>query len=56
MKDNSSSLFLAKEQLKSELLTKVGLWSILEVAEIISGSLPTYHPDVLITNISSGNG
>ncbi|KAK7349415.1 hypothetical protein VNO77_06766 [Canavalia gladiata] len=56
-KDNnlSSSLFLAKEQLKSELLTKVGLWSILEVAEIISGSLPTYHPAVLLTNISSGN-
>nr|KYP54633.1 DmX-like protein 2 [Cajanus cajan] len=57
LKDNnlSSSLFLAKEQLKSEFLTKVGLWSILEVAEIISGSLPTYHPDVLLTNISSGN-
>ncbi|XP_057454842.1 uncharacterized protein LOC130746287 isoform X2 [Lotus japonicus] len=51
----SSSLFLAKEQLKSEPLTMVGLWSILEVAEIISGSLPTYHPDVLHTNISSGN-
>ncbi|XP_027907848.1 uncharacterized protein LOC114167099 isoform X2 [Vigna unguiculata] len=55
MKDNSSSFFLAKEQLKFELLTKVGLWSILEVTEIISGSLPTYHPDVLLTNISSGN-
>ncbi|ESW07263.1 hypothetical protein PHAVU_010G115000 [Phaseolus vulgaris] len=55
IKDNSSSLFLAKEQLKFELLTKVGLWSILEVSEIISGSLPTYHPDVLLTNISSGN-
>ncbi|KAK7292823.1 hypothetical protein RJT34_15677 [Clitoria ternatea] len=57
MKDSnlSSSLFLAKEQLKSELLTKVGLWSILEVAETISGSLPTYHPDVLLSNISSGN-
>ncbi|XP_047147753.1 uncharacterized protein LOC124820153 isoform X1 [Vigna umbellata] len=55
MKDNSSSLFLAKEQLKFELLTKVGLWSILEVTEIISGSLPTYHPDVLLINISSGN-
>ncbi|XP_014492513.1 uncharacterized protein LOC106754956 isoform X1 [Vigna radiata var. radiata] len=54
MKDNSSSLFLAKEQLKFELLTKVGLWSILEVTEIISGPLPTYHPDVLLTNISSG--
>ena len=51
-----SSVFLAKEQLKSELLTKVGLWSILEVAELISGSLPTYHPDVLLINISSGNG
>lgn len=50
-----SSMFLAKEQLKSELLTKVGLWSILEVAELISGSLPTYHPDVLLINISSGN-
>ncbi|KAK7381980.1 hypothetical protein VNO80_00582 [Phaseolus coccineus] len=55
IKDNSSSLFLAKEQLKFELLTKVGLWSILEVSEMISGSLPTYHPDVLLTNISSGN-
>ncbi|KAJ1378686.1 WD40/YVTN repeat-like-containing domain superfamily [Sesbania bispinosa] len=56
IKDNnlSSSLFLAKEQLKSELFTKFGLWNILEVAEIISGSLPTYHPDVLLTNISSG--
>lgn len=57
MKDNNlhNSLFLAKEQLKHELLNKVGLWSILEVAELISGSLPTYHPDVLLTNISSGN-
>ncbi|KAI5422049.1 uncharacterized protein LOC127076092 isoform X1 [Lathyrus oleraceus] len=50
-----SSMFLAKEQLKYDLLNKVGLWSILEVAELISGSLPTYHPDVLLTNISSGN-
>ncbi|XP_027334436.1 uncharacterized protein LOC113849054 isoform X2 [Abrus precatorius] len=57
MKNNnlSNDLFLAKEQLKSELLTKVGIWSILEVAEIIGGSLPTYHPGVLLTNISSGN-
>ncbi|PNY04245.1 hypothetical protein L195_g000661 [Trifolium pratense] len=57
VKDNnlSSSLFLAKEQLKYELHSKVGLWSILEVAERISGSLPTYHPNVLLTNISSGN-
>lgn len=50
-----SSVILAKEQLKSELLTKVGLWSILEVADLIGGSLPTYHPDVLLINISSGN-
>ena len=57
-KDNnlSSSLILAKEQLKSELSTNVGLWSILEIAEMINGSLPTYHPDVLLANISSGNG
>jgi hypothetical protein len=57
VKDNNlyGSLFLAKEQLKYELRSKVGLWSILEVAELISGSLPTYHPNVLLTNISSGN-
>ncbi|OIW02299.1 hypothetical protein TanjilG_11193 [Lupinus angustifolius] len=57
MKDNNlfSSLFLPEEQLKSEPLSNNGLWSILEVAETISGSLPTYHPNVLLTNISSGN-
>lgn len=57
-KDNnlSSNLFLGKEQLKSEPVSNSGLWSILEVAETINGSLPTYHPNVLLTNISSGNG
>ncbi|KAI4355258.1 hypothetical protein L6164_004047 [Bauhinia variegata] len=57
LKDNilSSSLFLAKVQLKSQFGTAVGLWSILEIAEKLSGYLPTFHPYVLLTNISSGN-
>ncbi|KAL4360243.1 hypothetical protein S83_027107 [Arachis hypogaea] len=53
--DRSSSLCLAKKQLKSEICTNIGLWSILEVAETISRPLPTYHPNILLTNISSGN-
>ncbi|KAK7275388.1 hypothetical protein RIF29_16504 [Crotalaria pallida] len=51
----SNSFFLSKEQIQSEPLSKSGLRSILEVVETISGSLPTYHPNVLLTNISSGN-
>lgn len=50
-----SITFLAKEQLKYELLNKVGLRRFLEVAKLISRLLPTYHPDVLLTKISSGN-
>ncbi|MED6168939.1 hypothetical protein PIB30_016422 [Stylosanthes scabra] len=53
--NRSSSLYLARKQLKSEICTNIGLWSILEVAEAISRPLPTYHPDILLTNISSGN-
>lgn len=58
MKDSElfSSLFLAKAQLEAQLSTNIGLWSIFEVVEKLSGSLPIYHPDVLFTNISSGNG
>lgn len=57
VKDNElfSSLFLAKAQLEAQLSSNTGLWSLFEVAEKLCGSLPIYHPDVLLINISSGN-
>ncbi|KAJ7951329.1 Transducin family protein/WD-40 repeat protein [Quillaja saponaria] len=57
MKENylSSSLFLASAQLKSEFATKLGFFSILEVVERLTGSLPIYQPEALLMNISSGN-
>ncbi|KAK4268897.1 hypothetical protein QN277_022124 [Acacia crassicarpa] len=50
-----NSLLLAKSQLEAQLSTYAGLWSIFEIVEKLSGSLPIYHPDVLLINISSGN-
>ncbi|KAF7844056.1 DmX-like protein 2 isoform A [Senna tora] len=50
-----SSLYLANRQLESQLCTNTGLWSIFEVVEQLCGSLPIYHPDVLLINISSGH-
>ncbi|KAL2536324.1 transducin family protein/WD-40 repeat family protein [Forsythia ovata] len=31
------------------------LWSILEIAEKVGGSLPVFHPEALLVNICSGN-
>lgn len=50
----SSSLYAAKIQKKSGSVAKLGFWSIEEVAEKLCGSLPIYHPEVLLTNIYSG--
>ncbi|KZV57684.1 hypothetical protein F511_03144 [Dorcoceras hygrometricum] len=36
-------------------LTKIWFWSISEVAENMGGSLPLFHPEALLVNISSGN-
>ncbi|XP_054779519.1 uncharacterized protein LOC129287401 isoform X2 [Prosopis cineraria] len=51
----NSSILLVKSQLEAQLSTYTGLWSIFEIVEKFSGSLPIYHPDVLLINISSGN-
>ncbi|PRQ58513.1 putative transcription factor WD40-like family [Rosa chinensis] len=50
-----SSLFVARSQLDCAWGTKLGLWTMLEVVENLSGSLPVYHPEALFMNIYSGN-
>lgn len=40
--------------LRSALPPKLGIWSMLEVVEQLCGSLPIYHPEVLLYNILSG--
>lgn len=34
--------------------TIIRLWSVLEIAEKVGGSLPVFHPEALLINISSG--
>ncbi|BFG22185.1 hypothetical protein CerSpe_084590 [Prunus speciosa] len=51
----SSSLFLARAQLKCGSATKLGLWNMHEVIDKLNGSLPVYHPEALFMNIFSGN-
>lgn len=34
---------------------KIGLWNISEVAEMLGGSLPAFHPEALLWNMSAGN-
>ncbi|XP_028767605.1 uncharacterized protein LOC114725277 isoform X2 [Neltuma alba] len=57
MKTNEldTSLLLAKSQMEAQLSTHTGVWSIFEIVEKLNGSLPIYHPDLLLINISSGN-
>lgn len=50
----SSSLFVARSQLDCAWATKLGLWTMLEVVEKLSGSLPVYHPEALFMSIYSG--
>ncbi|KAG7994737.1 hypothetical protein I3843_01G073200 [Carya illinoinensis] len=51
----ASSLFIARDRLKCDSGSKIGLWSLPEVVERFSGSLPSYHPETLLMNIFSGN-
>lgn len=51
----SSTSFVARAQLKIDSGSKLGLLSLLEVVERFSGCLPSYHPEVLLMNIYSGN-
>ena len=50
----SSSLFVARAQLKCSGATKVSIWTMHDVVEQLSGSLPVYHPEALFMNIYSG--
>ncbi|KAK9279962.1 hypothetical protein L1049_013646 [Liquidambar formosana] len=51
----SSSLFMASSRVKCDSGTRLGFWSILELAEVLLGPLPIYHPEALLINICSGN-
>ena len=51
----SSSLFAARTRMKYGSGAKLSFWSILEVAERLCGSLPVYHPELLLMNIFSGD-
>lgn len=45
---------VARAQMKFNSGTKLHLWSLLEVVERFSGSVPNYHPEALFMNIYSG--
>ncbi|KAK9144034.1 hypothetical protein Syun_013434 [Stephania yunnanensis] len=58
------SLFLTKANVKNwssaskqphKSSTKIGCWSMLQLAEMLCGPLPVYHPVALLLNIYSGN-
>ncbi|KAJ8529305.1 hypothetical protein K7X08_036140 [Anisodus acutangulus] len=47
-----SSMTKSKEGFTS---AKNGIWSILEIAELVGGSLPLVHPEAILVNLLSGN-
>jgi hypothetical protein len=51
---SSSSLFVAMAQLKHHSNAVRGFWSLVELAEKLTGTLAVYHPEALIMNIYSG--
>ncbi|KAJ6710304.1 RABCONNECTIN-RELATED [Salix koriyanagi] len=52
---SSSSLVVAIAQLKHHSNAVQGLWSLVELADKLRGTLAVYHPEALIMNIYSGN-
>ncbi|XP_057981006.1 uncharacterized protein LOC131166445 isoform X2 [Malania oleifera] len=53
--DQSCTNFAASSPMKFDSGTKPGFCSMLEIEEKLCGSLPVYHPTVLLMNIYSGN-
>ncbi|TMW99714.1 hypothetical protein EJD97_002109 [Solanum chilense] len=53
---NETSLFssMTKSQ-EGSTSVKNGIWSILEIAELVGGSLPLVHPEAFLVNLLSGN-
>lgn len=53
---NETSLFSSMAiSEKGFTLVENGIWSILEIAELVGGSLPLVHPEAFLVNILSGN-
>ncbi|CAK7348696.1 unnamed protein product [Dovyalis caffra] len=52
---STSSLFVAMAQLKHHSNAVQGIWSLVELAEKLRGTLAVYHPEALIMNVYSGN-
>ncbi|XP_055817097.1 uncharacterized protein LOC129886437 isoform X2 [Solanum dulcamara] len=53
---NETSLFSSMTKSKEGFTSvKNGIWSILEIAELVGGSLPLVHPEAFLVNLLSGN-
>nr|XP_018623449.1 uncharacterized protein LOC104087701 isoform X2 [Nicotiana tomentosiformis] len=53
---NETSLFSSLTKSKEGFTSvKNGIWSILEIAELVGGSLPLVHPEAILVNLLSGN-
>ncbi|KAL9176412.1 hypothetical protein ABFS82_02G176700 [Erythranthe guttata] len=42
-------------QAMPDLLPRIRFWSMSDMAKVIGGSLPLFHPEALLINLSSGN-
>lgn len=52
---NETSLFSSLTKSKEGFTSvKNGIWSILEIAELVGGSLPLVHPEAILVNLLSG--
>ncbi|XP_059312441.1 uncharacterized protein LOC132063754 isoform X1 [Lycium ferocissimum] len=53
---NETSLFSSVRKSKEGFTSvKNGIWSILEIAELVGGSIPLVHPEAFLVNLLSGN-
>ncbi|CAN1794030.1 DmX-like protein 1 [Linum perenne] len=51
----SSNITLTKARLGGGSSSIFGSWSLVDVVDKLRGALPVYHPEVLLSNIYSGN-
>ncbi|KAI3444391.1 hypothetical protein Pfo_001056 [Paulownia fortunei] len=56
IKDDLKSTVNAEScQWMYNLVTRICFWSMSEIADVIGGSLPLFHPEALLINLCSGN-
>ncbi|CAN1309391.1 DmX-like protein 1 [Linum perenne] len=54
-KDLTGNITLTKARLGGGSSSIFGSWSLVDVVDKLRGALPVYHPEVLLSNIYSGN-